>query len=51
MRFTTDNKFIIKWVLVDKYVEKRVFKMFFSEHSVDCSIMGLLQYEFMSPLI
>jgi len=29
MRFTTDNKFIIKWVLVDKYVEKRVFKMFF----------------------
>jgi len=23
----------------------------FSEHSVHCSIMGLLQYEFMSPLI
>jgi len=34
MRFTIDNKHLIKWMWVKKYVEKRLLKMFLTEDEV-----------------
>ena len=34
MRFTTDDKHLIKWTIVKKYVEKRLLKMFLTEDEV-----------------
>jgi len=31
MRFTIDDKHLIKWMWVKKYVEKRLLKMFLTE--------------------
>ena len=34
MRFTTDDKHLVKWMKVKKYVEKRLLKMFLTEGEV-----------------
>jgi len=34
MRFTIDDKHLIKWMWVEKYVEKRLLKMFLTEDEV-----------------
>jgi len=34
MRFTIDDKHLIKWMLVKEYVEKRLLKMFLTEDEV-----------------
>jgi len=34
MRFTIDDKYLIKWMSVKKYVEKRLLKMFLTEDEV-----------------
>jgi len=31
MRFTIDDKHLIKWMLVKKYIGKRLIKMFLTE--------------------
>jgi len=34
MRFTIDDKHLFKWMSVQKYVEKRLLKMFLTEDEV-----------------